>query len=327
MISAAASLAISITAVRVSVYPHKNLRCSFPEVVELLQQLWRLMLGLGNAAPCLAVCCILSCACLQTALAFTAPHTVRSQSHFVRSSSSRGQRLAAQRFHDAAVKMAAGGGVEALKPAAASGVNGFPAGLSLGAPRHRPDQTSYTTGGGVEVTCEVGPVSDASSRVEALITALDEHKGVLLSSSYEFPGRYARWTVGFVDPPIEVAGTGSSFTVRALNERGRALLPAFWTALSEQTGAGGSVGELSRDESEGLIEGTVAAADGKDFAEEDRSRQPSLFSVVRSIVQLFSYEGDPQLGLYGAFGYDLTFQFEPIEKVRSLADCFCIWCS
>ena len=45
--------------------------------------------------------------------------------------------------------------------------------------------------------------------------------------------------------------------------------------------------------------------------------QPSLFSVVRALVDLFGYNsdesGDLQLGLYGAFGYDLTFQFEPIR--------------
>lgn len=53
------------------------------------------------------------------------------------------------------------------------------------------------------------------------------------------------------------------------------------------------------------------------FSEEDRSRQPSLFSVVRSLVDLFGYEdGDGQLGLYGAFGYDLTFQFEPIKLTQ-----------
>jgi len=38
------------------------------------------------------------------------------------------------------------------------------------------------------------------------------------------------------------------------------------------------------------------------FPEEERSRQPSIFSVVRAIVATFHSEGDPQLGLYGAFG-------------------------
>ena len=84
------------------------------------------------------------------------------------------------------------------------------------------------------MVCEVGTVAHASRDVEALISALDEHRGVLLSSSYEFPGRYARWTLGFVDPPIEIAGTGNRFTIRALNERGQALLPAFWSALFAQ---------------------------------------------------------------------------------------------
>jgi len=48
--------------------------------------------------------------------------------------------------------------------------------------------------------------------------------------------------------------------------------------------------------------------------------QPSLFSVVRALVDLFRYDsdesGDLQLGLYGAFGYDLTFQFEPINLAQ-----------
>jgi anthranilate synthase len=38
-----------------------------------------------------------------------------------------------------------------------------------------------------------------------------------------------------------------------------------------------------------------------------------VFSVIRALVKLFSHPDDDQLGLYGAFGYDLAFQFEPIE--------------
>lgn len=52
-----------------------------------------------------------------------------------------------------------------------------------------------------------------------IVDALDSRRGVLLSSSYEFPGRYARWTLGFADPPLELSGTGRSFQVRALNDR------------------------------------------------------------------------------------------------------------
>jgi len=39
---------------------------------------------------------------------------------------------------------------------------------------------------------------------------------VLLTSSYEFPGRCARWMLGFSDPPLELSGTGRDFRVRAL---------------------------------------------------------------------------------------------------------------
>src|SRR5437762_4531226 len=48
------------------------------------------------------------------------------------------------------------------------------------------------------------------------------------------------------------------------------------------------------------------------FPEESRSRQPSVFSVLRALIDLFGSAEDQHLGLYGAFGYDLVFQFEPI---------------
>src|SRR5439155_11972238 len=48
------------------------------------------------------------------------------------------------------------------------------------------------------------------------------------------------------------------------------------------------------------------------FSEEERSKQRSVFSVVRALVDLFYSAEEGHLGLYGAFGYDLAFQFEPI---------------
>jgi anthranilate synthase len=69
--------------------------------------------------------------------------------------------------------------------------------------------------------------------MEALIQKLDHHKGVLLTSSYEFPGRYSRWSLGFADPPLELSGRASHAKIRALNERGRLLLPAIITAMQQ----------------------------------------------------------------------------------------------
>ena len=50
------------------------------------------------------------------------------------------------------------------------------------------------------------------------------------------------------------------------------------------------------------------------FPEEERSKQPSAFSILRTLIQEFGGEEDSRLGLVGAFGYDLLFQFEPIRK-------------
>ena len=51
---------------------------------------------------------------------------------------------------------------------------------------------------------------------------------------------------------------------------------------------------------------------GGTFTEEERSRRPSVFSALREIIADLAGP-DPHLGLYGAFGYDLAFQFEPVR--------------
>jgi len=51
------------------------------------------------------------------------------------------------------------------------------------------------------------------------------------------------------------------------------------------------------------------------LAEEDRSRRPTVFSALREIIAAMAGD-DPHLGLYGAFGYDLAFQFEPVRLRR-----------
>lgn len=66
---------------------------------------------------------------------------------------------------------------------------------------------------------QVTDVPHAKEYVEELVKYLDTRRGVLLTSSYEFPGRYARWTIGFSDPPLELSGVGREFKVRALNDR------------------------------------------------------------------------------------------------------------
>jgi anthranilate synthase len=163
----------------------------------------------------------------------------------------------------------------------------------------------YLTVGEIRVhrTIETIPVAGA---IEPIIEALDAHRGILLASSYEYPGRYTRWDVGFVDPPLALVARGRRLRVEALNDRGAVLLPAIAEALGALDAIEG------RERTERALEVTVRAP-GIDFTEEERSRQPSVFSALRALVDVFRHPDEPHLGLYGAFGYDLAFQFEPIR--------------
>jgi len=49
------------------------------------------------------------------------------------------------------------------------------------------------------------------------------------------------------------------------------------------------------------------------FPEEERSKQPSPFSLLRVLVEEFRHPEDSRLALIGAFGYDLLLQFDPIR--------------
>src|SRR3954452_1068760 len=165
--------------------------------------------------------------------------------------------------------------------------------------------TSYLTRGGLTVPRHVegaDPVLD----VAGLVDALDERRGALYSSSYEYPGRYTRWDIGFVDPPLVFTTRERSFRIEALNPRGAVLLGGIRPAL-EACDAVEQVDRLGGDGLAGMVR-----PPGRRFEEEERSRQPSVFSVVRVLMDLFGSSEDSRLGLYGAFGYDLAFQFEPL---------------
>ncbi len=163
----------------------------------------------------------------------------------------------------------------------------------------------YTTDGGVAVIRRMSTVPYENA-TEGLIDALDQTKGVLLSSSYEFPGRYSRWDMGFDAPPLEIIGRERGFAVRALNDRGRVLLDVVSDALARHE----HVESITNGE-DGLY--GVVKKPASWFPEEERSQQPSLFSVVRALRDLFAHKGDERLGLYGAFGYDIALHFEQIN--------------
>ena len=47
----------------------------------------------------------------------------------------------------------------------------------------------------------------------------------------EYPGRYSRWHLAYVDPCAEIVARGRRIRVRALNARGEVLLPVLGEAL------------------------------------------------------------------------------------------------
>src|SRR6516162_3046028 len=164
---------------------------------------------------------------------------------------------------------------------------------------------SYRTEGGIRIQREIGtqPYRPADN---ALAGALDTRRGVLFSSSFEFPGRYTRWDMGFVDPPVVFTARGRRFMVDALNQRGRILLDP----IAEAVGALAAT-TVEKNSVERLT-GEIGETKER-FPEEQRSRQPSVFSVLRALIHLFASSQDQHLGFYGAFGYDLVFQFEPMQ--------------
>jgi anthranilate synthase len=161
-------------------------------------------------------------------------------------------------------------------------------------------RTEMTTRDGVRVTRTAAPFDPAElGRIAALA---DERRGGVMSSGMEYPGRYSRWHMAYIDPCAEIVATGRRVTVRALNDRGRVLLPVLRAALRR-------AGPLTRPDGEDSV---VVPEDDRELTEEERSRRPTVFTALREITAAFGGQ-DPHLGLYGAFGYDLAFQFEPVR--------------
>ena len=161
--------------------------------------------------------------------------------------------------------------------------------------------TQFVTVGGIAVTRTV--TAFEPDELAAITKQVDDRRGGVFSSGMEYPGRYSRWHSGYIDPCVEFTCHGRVLTATALNERGTVILPAIGTAL--------------------LRAGTSKANDGTSITveipepegqvpEEQRSRRPTVFSAIREVIALFAGH-DPHLGLYGAFGYDLAFQFEPLR--------------
>ncbi|MEO0933596.1 MAG: anthranilate synthase [Cyanobacteria bacterium J06641_2] len=154
---------------------------------------------------------------------------------------------------------------------------------------------------------------EIDAALEDILFHLDSKRGGLLKSSYEYPGRYKRWAIGFINPPLEISTRDRTFTITAHNERGLVLLGYLEELFLDKP----YIEELNIEDNR--ISGSIKPSD-RLFSEEERSRQPSVFSVIREIISAFFSPLDENLGLYGALGYDLVFQFEQMPKLLERED-------
>ncbi|PDQ22117.1 anthranilate synthase component I [Mesorhizobium sanjuanii] len=163
----------------------------------------------------------------------------------------------------------------------------------------------FVTAGGVTITRERHdrPYEGA---IDAYVDGLNARRGAVFSSNYEYPGRYTRWDTAIIDPPLVISARGRAIRIEALNSRGEVLLPVIGKALA-------GLAEVTIAETSKKLIRLDVAKPGRVFTEEERSRVPSVFTVLRAITALFKTEEDANLGLYGAFGYDLAFQFDPVD--------------
>ena len=142
----------------------------------------------------------------------------------------------------------------------------------------RSQSSTYHTAGGVRIErCEERlPMGDA---IESLIDSLDTRRGAVYASCCEVPGRYARWDRGFIDPPLVIEACARNVVVRALNDRGRVLRAGIGDALAGSPFEAWKTAGASSDDELAL---SVPPATGS-FPEERRSRQPSVFSLLRAL--------------------------------------------
>ena len=165
----------------------------------------------------------------------------------------------------------------------------------------------YTTRNGIAVTRTVSKVPYRKGKgLEHLLRELDTYRGFYLSSGYEYPGRYSRWDIASVRPLLEIVAFGRQMEFRPLNLRGEMLNRMLLAVL----GGHPHWGSLAVEG--GVLRGRLRPLPEL-FPEEERSKQPSAFTILRALIEEFRHERDTRLALVGAFGYDLLFQFDPIR--------------
>src|SRR5580704_7145671 len=150
----------------------------------------------------------------------------------------------------------------------------------------------FTTPHGITVTRTVAKASFRRG-LKHVLRDLAEYRGLYLSSGYEYPGRYSRWDIASTRPPLEIVSYDRRVEFRPLNIRGeiinQILMPVLenhphWESFSSFHGA---------------LAGRLKPLPAL-FPEEERSKQPSAFSILRALIEEFRGEENCRLALAGA---------------------------
>jgi anthranilate synthase len=126
----------------------------------------------------------------------------------------------------------------------------------------------------------------------------------VLYESVDISPVYGRFSLAVVDAPVLLQGKDDTFSLRALNRWGHAILDRL------------SVGDFScsqqvRRTAEGFV-GSVPC-ERRPVAEDERLQLNNISQVIRNLLYTFRCH-DRLLGLYGAFAYDFVRLFEPLPQ-------------
>ena len=139
---------------------------------------------------------------------------------------------------------------------------------------------SYTTPHGITVT-RLASARPYQKGLKHLLRKLDRYRGFYLSSGYEYPERYSRWDVASICPPIEIVAAGREIEFRPLNKRGEVLNRILQPLLEQHP-------HWETFALEGSVLHGVLKPLPDLFPEEERSKQPSAFSILRAVIGEFA---------------------------------------
>lgn len=147
---------------------------------------------------------------------------------------------------------------------------------------------------------------DGNATLNQLTSMLDNVRGMRMTCAMEYPGRYRKHDIAFINPPLMITASQDTLTVDALNPRGKVLLPAMEAVLLPM------VKHVSV--SDDTLSCPIPAQLTEHVVEEERSKTAGAVPLLRQILSLFQYADESMLGLYGAMAYDMAFQFDPITR-------------